>query len=130
MTDTVTTDAVLELTTEVLPAKKMLIDGTEYDLLNFDHLSPEEEASVTAMFARFQKIYRLLEKSSNDQKATVEAKKLTGYREKLILKMTTIPLEVLRELGAAKQGKILAAIQEEISAEVDDEDDGDGDDEE
>lgn len=123
-----TEDAILDLTTEVLPSKLIRIDGEEYDLLNYDHLSPEDEAKVTATFARFQKVYGRLSEAKNESAATAEALKLNGLREKLITKMTSVPLEKLRELGPAKQGLILRAIQNEISVATDDEDeDGDTD---
>lgn len=121
------TDApVLDLTTEVLPAKKILLDGEEYDLLSLDHLSPEDEASVTATFARFQKVFGRLENAKNESAATAEAMKLGGLREKLILKTTSIPRDVLKKLSPGLQGKILRAVQNEISVASDDEDDDDG----
>lgn len=123
MSTEIVTDSVLELSTEAVPAKKFTIDGEEYDLLNYDHLSSEQEASVTALFARFQKIYGRLEEATNDSKAAAEALRLNKYREKLIRQMTTVPQDVLDKLGPAAQGKILTAIQNEISVSVDDEDD-------
>lgn len=118
---------ILELTTEVLPAKKILLDGEEYELLGLDHLSPEDEASVTATFARFQKVYDRLTKAKNESAATAEAMKLGGLREKLILKTTTIPRDKLKALSPGAQGKILKVVQEEISVASDDEDDDDED---
>lgn len=118
--------SVLDLTTELSPTKKIRIDDEEYDLLNFDHLNPEQEASVTAMFARFQKVYGRLEVAKNDSAATSEALKLRQYREALIVLMTTVPKDLVKRLSAAKQGKLLGAIQDEIGAEIDVEDEGDG----
>src|SRR5688572_27618701 len=103
----------IALSTEILPAKKIKVDGEEYELLSFDHISPETEAQVTALFARFQRTYQLMAGSPKDDKAVKLAKQLRRYRELLIAKMTTIPLSKVKQYHPGVQGKLLEAIEEE-----------------
>jgi hypothetical protein len=121
--------AVLDISTEVDPPKLIKIDGEDYQLLGFDHLSPEEESEVTAAFARFQTAFTRLDQATSDKAATQEAIKLRRKREQLIGLMTTVPREVISKLTTAKQGQLLRAIQDEIGQEAgpdaEDEDGGD-----
>ena len=117
---------VLDLSQEVTPPKKLIrIAGEDYELLSYDNLSPNQEAAVTATFARFMRAFEKLGTAKNDKIAAEVALRLQYYREKLIGLMTTIPQQVYQPLGPALQGKILSAIQEEIS--TDDVLDGDDD---
>lgn len=111
-------DHVLDLTTEVVPAKLFTIDGEEYELYTFDHLSPDAEATVTGTFSRFQRTYQDLEKARDDNAASRVAKKLRSYRVRIITTMTNVPEEVVDKLGSTQQGQILRAIQEEIADET------------
>ena len=110
-------EAVLDLVTDIAPAKLLRVGGEEYDLLGLDHLTPETEAQVTATFTRFQSVYERLEAAPNMTIAANEAGKLQRYREKLIQLMTTIPPEVIKTLHAGQQGKILAVIRTELQVE-------------
>lgn len=123
-------DTVLDISSDAVPTKKIRIDGEVYDLYSYEHLSPEQEAAVTACFAQFQRTYILLDQAKNDQIAKKAAAKVREHRMRLIGLMTSIPHEVFSPLSAAKQGKILRAIQNEIGAEVDEDDVGDGGDDE
>jgi len=114
------TDEVLSISSDAVPTKKIRIDDDVYDLYSYEHLSPEREASVTACFAQFQRTYLALDGAKNEAIAKKVAKKVREHRMRLIGLMTSIPREVYEPLSAAKQGKILRAIQEEIGAEVDD----------
>lgn len=108
----------LDLTREVSPTKKLIkIGADDYELLNYDHLSPQQEAAVTATFARFMRAFEKLGTAKNDKVAQEIALKLQGYRVKLITLMTTVPTHVVSSLGPGAQGKILNAIQDEISAD-------------
>jgi hypothetical protein len=124
------TTPVLELSTEVLPAEKLLVDGTEYDLYTFDHLSAEDEAVVTAIFSRFQSIYRALNRTNDQRKREKQAALLRTTREELIDKMTSIPKDEIKSLPVSAQGKLLNAIRENISEDADDDDLEEGTDEE
>jgi hypothetical protein len=118
------TTPVLELSTEVLPAEKLLVDGTEYDLYTFDHLSAEDEAVVTAIFSRFQSIYRALNRTNDQRKREKQAALLRTTREELIDKMTSIPKDEIKSLPVSAQGKLLNAIRENISEDADDLEEG------
>lgn len=119
MTETETTDreTVLELTTEVRPADLIKIDGEEYKLYSFDHLSPDDEAQVTSIFARFQKIFLNLNEARSDKHAADQARQMRVYRERLITKMTSIPEETVKQLPVGVQGALLKAIRSEITDE-------------
>lgn len=113
-------DYVVEVDDDLPETKPMKIFGDVYQLKTMDHLSPDEESQVSATFARFLSIYQRLATAKTDQKAKVEAARLRKLRIKLILLMTTIPRRVVERMGPGGQGKVLAAIQEEIGAEADD----------
>jgi hypothetical protein len=115
----------LDLTREISPSKKLIRLGAEdYELKNYDWLSPQEEAAVTATFARFMRAFEKLGRAKNDKIAQEIALKLQTYRVKLIALMTTVPTQVINTLGPGAQGKLLSAVQDEISADnVLDEDD-------
>lgn len=118
----------LDLTREISPPKKLIrLGADDYELKNYDHLSPQEEAAVTATFARFMRAFEKLGTAKNDKVAQEIALKLQGYRVKLIALMTTVPTRVITTLGPGAQGKLLSAVQDEISADnVLDEDDDEG----
>lgn len=119
---------ILEITTEEVPAKLFTIDGEEFELYSLDHLSPEQESSVTATYARSQRIVERLASAKNDQIAEKEAAKLRPLRVKLIGLMTSVPRDRANELHPRAQGKIMDAISEEIRGEEEEEDsDGDSD---
>lgn len=117
----------LDLTREISPPKKLIRLGSDdYELLNYDHLTPTQEAAVTATFARFMRAFEKLGLAKNDKVAQEIALKLQSYRIKLIALMTTIPTQTIKSLGPGAQGKVLSAVQDEISADnVLDEDDED-----
>lgn len=122
-------DAMLfEISTEAVPAKKFKIDEEVYELFGFEHLSPKSESAVTATFSQFERCYDDLSRAKNDQVAEKVASHLRKHRLRLISLMTSIPSDVADGLDAAKQGKVIRAIQDEIGAEAEDDegaDDGD-----
>jgi hypothetical protein len=107
---------VLELSTQVAAAKTFTVDGEEYNLLGFEHLSPEEEAEVQAKFARFDTLNRQLELTGDDTEAKNLAKKLRSRRIELLTKVTTMPLELADKLPLPEQIKIMKAIQAEVGS--------------
>lgn len=114
-------DYVLEISTEAVPAQKFKIDEEVYQLFSFEHLSPKQEAKVTACFARFQRTYLALDRAKTETQAEKIAEKVREHRLRLIGLMTDVPYEVYEPLSPAKQGQILRAIQDEIGAEAEDE---------
>lgn len=114
-------DVVLDISSDAVPTKKIRIDELTYELYSYEHLSADQEAAVTACFSQFQNTYLALDRAKNEQVAIKIAKKVREHRMRLIGLMTNVPREVYAPLTAAKQGKILRAIQDEIGAEVDEE---------
>lgn len=114
-------DVILDISTDAVPTKKIRVDASVYDLYSYEHLSPEQEAAVTACFSQFQRTYLSLDGAKNEQVAQKIAAKVRTHRLRLIGLMTSIPYEVYAPMSAAKQGKILRAIQNEIGAEVEEE---------
>lgn len=112
------TDFLVELSTKVEPAKKFTIDGTEYELFGFEHLSDDAEADITAAFSKHGRLINALDKAENDAKAKGYARKLRGSRIKLISLMTSVPEEVVETLPISAQAKLLETIQEEVGAET------------
>lgn len=114
------TDAALTIATDLEPTKKIKLDGTDYELLTVNHLSPQQEAAVTATFSRFQRIFEQLEVAKNDPVAEKLAADLQQYRAKLIGLMTTIPSSVVRGLRPGVQSEIVKAIRKEWAPDGED----------
>ena len=110
----------LALTTAVLPAKKFTVDGAEYEMLGTDHLSPDDEAQVLALFARHNILTMELDRERNPVKGKVIAERQRTARMAVIGKLTTLPPDVAGILPLSQQVKLLEAIREEV--EQDDED--------
>lgn len=114
-------DHILSLSTEVEPAKKFTIDEEEYLLKGFEHLSDEDEATVTAKFTRFMQILGQLERAKNDQTAERLATVLRTRRVELITLLTNVPREVADKLPPGAQAQLFRQIQREtgLTADVD-----------
>ena len=122
MTDASTIEPVLELSTQVAPARVFTVDGEDYHLLGFEHLDPDGEAAVTAGFARHERLAELLGRTKDPTKAQAVAKKLRASRIHLITLLTDVPEAKVAELPMPAQGKLLRALQKEV---YDEEDEGD-----
>src|SRR4051794_24435684 len=118
-------DHILELSTEVEPAKTFTVDDEEYKLLGLEHLSDEDEARATAAFTRFGQLVRALDRSNSDQAAKRLAKQLRDRRIELITMLTSIPTEVADKLPLSAQVKLFRAVQAETGNEELDAGDGD-----
>lgn len=116
-------DPILSLSTEVEPAKTFEVDGETYQLLGIEHLSPEQEAEVSGLFARFEQVAFNLARSKSDKDAKLLAKNLRTRRVELITKLTTIPLDVADKLPAGAQLQLFRAVMDEFGGE-NDEDEG------
>lgn len=121
------TDHILSLSTEVEPAQKFEIDGTEYDLLGVEHLSPEQEASATAKFTRFMQIARTLDRTTNERQATNLAKQLRERRIELITLVTTVPKDVAESLPIRGQLQLFQAVSTSLNGGEPEDQDAGGD---
>jgi hypothetical protein len=112
---------MLSLTTVLKPTKKFLVDGSEYEILGVDHLSPEEEAEVVALFSRYGVLQSELEVEKNVSKGTPKAMQVRQTRLTLLTKLTTLNPSVAAKLPLTQQVRLLEAIQAEVEAEDEDE---------
>lgn len=112
------TDFLVELSTKVAPAKKFTIDGEEYELYGFEHLSDDAEAEITAAFSKHGRLIDALNRAKNDNEAKNYARKLRGSRVHLISLLTSVPSETVETLPISAQAKLLETIQEEVGAET------------
>ena len=121
----------LALTTRIKPAKKFSVDGEEYQLLGIDHLSPEDENKVMALFARHSILLQEQEGTDNLAKGTVIADRVRKTRLEIICTLTDLPKAIASALPLGQQALLLETLQEEISAdaEPDDSEESDGVDE-
>lgn len=110
-------DHILELSTEVEPAKTFTVDDEEYKLLGLEHLSDEDEAKATAAFTRFGQLLNALDRANSDQQATRLSKQLRERRIELITMLTTIPKDVASRLPLSAQVKLFRAVQQETGNE-------------
>jgi len=118
------TDHILELSTTVEPAKTFTVDDESYELLGFEHLSPEDEAKATGAFTRFGQLARRLDSASNDSQAATIAKQLRTRRVDLIAMLTTIPRDVAEKLPLSAQIQLFRAVREETGQDGLDDDEG------
>lgn len=105
----------LSLSTQVEPPKTFEIDGVQYELRGIVHLTPDEEADVTASFTRFQQQANRLERAGNDREAKTIAAHLRDRRLKLIGKVTSVPQDVIESLPFPAQIQLFNAVAEEFS---------------
>lgn len=119
-------DHILSLSTQVEPAKKFEIDDDEYDLLGVEHLSPEQEATVTARFVRFSQIARAMDRTTNERQQEKLAAQLRERRIDLITLLTTVPREVAEKLPPSAQMQLFRAVSSEHGQESEDGDEGVG----
>lgn len=114
-------DHILSLTTTIEPAKTFEVDGEAFQLLGFEHLSPEEEARATAAFTRFAQLDTRLSNAKSDAEAQQFATQLRKRRIQLITMLTTLPTEIAEKLPISAQTELFKAVQAENAAV-----DGDG----
>lgn len=112
-----TSDPILELSTEVEPAKLIQIDGEDYKLLGFEHLDEEQEVKATAAFARHAKLMQALGEEPSIAKSEQISKKLRDNRIKLLAMLTTAPEEVIEKLPMTAAAKLLSAVEEEVGVD-------------
>lgn len=106
------TAPVLELSTEIEPADVFLVDGEEYQLLGFKHLTPEDEAQVMANLARFDNISVKLATTGDDREAQRLAGQLRDRRITIIGLLTTLPEDKIRKLPLPGQVRLMKTIQQ------------------
>lgn len=116
-------DSILSLSTAIEPAEKVKVDGEEFEILGFRHLSDEDEAEVVALLARYDNLSMQLVTTNDDREAVAVARKLRAKRVALLTKLTTIPEKVLVKLPPTEQIKLTRVVQS--MASVTPEEDGD-----
>lgn len=112
----------LSLTTRIKPAKKFTVDGEEYQLLGIDHLSPDDENKVMALFARHSLLLAEQEGTENVTKGTAVAERVRKTRLEIICTLTDLPKSVAQALPLSGQARLLETLQEEISKDAEGED--------
>lgn len=104
-------DPVLELSTQVEAAEIFTVDGEEYDLLGFKHLTADDEAEVMAHLARFDNLAMKLASTDDDREAKTLAKQLRDRRHVIISKLTTLPEDKVKTLPLPGQVRLMRTIQ-------------------
>lgn len=107
---------LLELSTQVDEASMFTVDGEEYKLLSFDHLSDAEEAEVMGMFQRMQVKSEDFDRAKNEQAAANIATQLKTLRTRILTAMSTMPEEISASLPPSAAGQIIRALRDEIDA--------------
>ena len=113
----------VSLTTAIKPAALFLVDGQEYEMLGPEHLSPEEDAEVMALFARHALLLSELEMTRNLQKGTAVAEAVRKGRFAIIGKLTNMPRDLIERLPLPQQAKLMEAIRAEMEFGMGDEED-------
>lgn len=115
-------EIAFSLTTQIKPAKKFTIDGVEYQMKGVDHLSPDDEARVLALFSRHAILVGELEVEKNSGRGEGIAKAARETRLRIVRKLTDIPAEIAETLPLTVQVKLLEAIKEELQADAEEDD--------
>jgi hypothetical protein len=114
-----TEEFALSFTTALKPTRKFQVDGNVYEILGFEHLTPEQEAEVIAQFARFGVLQAELEMTAKTARGAVLAAQVREVRLSILTRLTTMPKEVAASLHLVQQVKLFEA----VDAEPDDDDD-------
>lgn len=112
---------ILKLSTRVEECDVVEVDGEEYDVLGFKHLSDEDESQVMATLARYDHLSMQLVSTGDDREAVSLARKLRTKRIDLLTRLTTIPAEVVSSLPPTEQIKLVRAVQSSAGLSADDE---------
>lgn len=120
------TEFALSLSTTLSPATKIQVDGEPFELLGVDHLSPNDEARVMALFARLGVLTAELELTSNVTKGEELAKRVKETRLNILAKLTTVPKDALAKLPLLEQVRLLGAIEDTIGETPDETGDDEG----
>lgn len=110
---------LLQLTTEVAPAKQFTVDEEPYLLYGLNHLSKKDETEALALFARHAILVARLESSANVNKGKQLADEVKKCRLQILTRLTNLPQEIAEALPLGEQVKLFKAVQDEIG------DDGD-----
>lgn len=104
----------LSLTTAIKDTAKFTVDGAEFQLYDMDHLSPDEESRVLALFSRFSNIAAELDGITNVLKGKDLADRLRLTREAIIEAMTDMPKDLVGKLPLSQQALLVEAMQAEM----------------
>jgi hypothetical protein len=105
---------MLELTTDVEPAKTFTVDGTEYKLFGLGHLDKDSETKVMGTFARYESIQERITDAQSDEQAERFATKLHDLRIDVFCILTTLERDTAEKLPLSAQTRLMSALQEEI----------------
>lgn len=120
-------NVLFDISTEVAEPVPFGVDGDIYHIRGFEHMSKSEEAHVTALFARYNRLSERLADSKKRDEAERIALAMYDLRMELLTSLTDLPREVAERLPMSGQTKLMRAISRE-TGQGDDED-GDGGDE-
>ena len=112
---------ILALSTRVVEPRRFTVDDEPYDLLSLEHLGKDDEAEVMAMFARYQRLALRLRVVNSESKGREAARRMRELRERLLTKMTTMPLDVASKLPLSQQVVLLEAAEQEFRGAPSDE---------
>ena len=126
-----TDETMLRLSTQVAPPKKFTVDDEEFELLTMENIGRDDEARLSMLFHRFEKLLSKLDRATRDDDAQRTAERVRATRIEIITTFTTLPLEIADNLPLPAQNALLKAVGQATGESVaDEEDEGYGDDDE
>lgn len=114
-------ESLLNLSTRIKDPAKFTVDAKEYQILGIDHLSPAEEATVMALFARHAILTEELSMTKVTAKGERIASQMKDAREALLAKLTNLEPSVIKKLAVSKQIRLLEVIEAVVSEEDEEE---------
>jgi hypothetical protein len=115
---------LLSLSTVAKEPAKFLIDGEEFKMFTFDHISKEAESATVALFAKLERQQDVLAIEEKVEVAEKVATRIRTTRLKILGHLTNVPAERLDELPLSAQVTLLEAVSIAITESTEPEETG------
>ncbi len=117
---------LFDISTEVAEAIPFAVDGELYHISGWEHMSRSDEAKTTAIFAKYNRLSRMLEEAKKREEGERIAAAMYDLRMELLSSLTDLPREVAEKLPMSGQAKLMNAIARETGQTVGEDESGGG----
>lgn len=124
--DTTTRSPLFDISTEVAEPIPFAVDGELYHIKGFEHMSRADEARTSALFARYNRLSRMLSEAKKQDEAERIAAAMYDLRMELLTSLTDLPRPVAEKLPMSGQTKLMTAIAKETGQEAGEDEGGGG----
>jgi len=117
---------LFDISTEVSEPVPFAVDGELYHIHGFEHMSRADEARTSALFARYNRLSRMLGEEKKQSEAERIAAAMYDLRMELLTSLTDLPRAVAEKLPMSGQAKLMTAIAKETGQEAGEDEGGGG----